>query len=188
LVVDAPSLTPALEGRFIKLRPVVFSDSEFLYSLMTSNDLLIRGRLGGSSLRPDGFGDFLWNGVLVQFLAVAERGPVGLVSVYNADHLHQFAYLASYFRPDAWSKGWPFEAIALIVRHTFNCWPFRKLLLEMLSYNYERVASGVGRVFEIEAHMRNHRFVGGSYYDEYTLALWRDQGLRFCERVLESGE
>jgi hypothetical protein len=47
--------------------------------------------------------------------------------------------------------------------------------MDVPEYNMDRFKSGIGRYFDVEARLRDHRYFGGRYWDELILALYREQ-------------
>ncbi|EFC86323.1 hypothetical protein FrEUN1fDRAFT_0593 [Parafrankia sp. EUN1f] len=43
----------------------------------------------------------------------------------------------------------------------------------MVSYNYDQIASGAGRHFDVEGRLSDHSYYDGRYWDEYLLAIRR---------------
>jgi len=157
------------------LRPMTPEHLPFLYALATSEQTGFRWRFRGAVPSQEAFQAALTQGVQTQFVVVfQETGePAGEVVAYNVDHPNGTAYAAAVFRPDLMRTGLPVDAFLLFLRYLFQVWNFRKVYLEMPSYNFELIASGAGRWFEIEGRLRDFTYYAGAFWDEYILAIGR---------------
>ena len=180
--VDA---VPALDGRCVSLRAVTTADYEFLVRLQTAPEHMIRWRYRGSTPSPELLVQSLWHGVLAQFL-VERRDtgePIGLVVAYNPEFRHGYVYLAAIFEPAYEKAGWTLEATAVLLAYLFESFPFRKVYLEVIEFNYERLASGAESFFHVEGCQRDHEFHFGRYWHQYVLAIYRDEFADVLARV-----
>lgn len=178
---------PKLQGRRVAIRPVVPSDYELLYLHETGSEHGARGVLGGST--PP-FADWLQQrsrGVLAQHIIESrnEHRPLGMASVFSADFQHGHAHIAVLsFRAESPSP-LVMIGLGLFLRHTFSCWPFHKIYLDVAEYNYHQFASGAGRFFEVEGRLREHHFLNGRRWDHLILAIHRDSWEGGLENVLD---
>lgn len=172
-VNQPPPLTFVANG--LALRPLEAEHVPFLYYLATSELTGFRWRFRGAVPSAETFQTALTQGVMTQFVVVLEDSgePVGEVVAYNADHPNGTAYVAAVFRPDLMHTGLPVGAFLLFLRYLFQVWNFRKVYLEMPSYNFELIASGTGRWFDIEGRLRDFTYYAGQFWDEYLLAICR---------------
>jgi RimJ/RimL family protein N-acetyltransferase len=167
---------PSLYGRHVYLRPVTPQDYGFLHVAETSGELGPRWRFRGATPSPEQWAQTTWGSVLAQFLVVnkADNVPVGILAVHQANFQDGYAYLsAARFKP-AEKTSAMMLGLAIFLQYVFSCWDFRKLYLEVPEYNYDQLASGVGRFFTLEGQLRDHSFLGGRYWDQMTLAIYRD--------------
>jgi RimJ/RimL family protein N-acetyltransferase len=180
--VDA---VPVLSGRYVALRAVTNADYEWLIRLQTAPENMIRWRYRGTTPSPEMLIQTLWQGVLAQF--IVERrdtgAPIGLVVAYNPEFRHGYASLAAIFDPAYEKAGWTLEATAILVAYLFESFPFRKLYLEVIEFNYERLASGAGSIFHVEGCSRDHEFHFGRYWHQYLLAIYRDEFAALLARL-----
>jgi len=171
-----------LEGRRVLLRPVGVSDHAWLYLLSTHEENAFRWRYRGDTPSPEVFLRSLWDQVLVQ-LVVEERStkqPVGLVVAYGADFQNSHVQVAVLLDPSVQRQAWPHEAVILFVNYLFINWNLRKLYAEALGFNYQQFASGAGRIFRVEAKLREYHYWDGRYWDKFIFACTREDwdGLR----------
>lgn len=161
-------------GRFV-LRPPTAEYIPFLYGLAVSEEVGFRWRYRGAVPTLENFQAGLHQGVLTQFVVTlpGTGEPIGMVVVYNADMSRGIGYLAAVFTPEYVLSGLGTEAVGLFVRYVFQVWNLRKLYMEMPEYNYEQIASGAGRRFDIEGRLRDHNYYDGQYWDEYVLSVRR---------------
>ena len=74
--------------------------------------------------------------------------------------------------------------VALFIDYVFTCWDFHKLYLEVSEYNAGQFQSGIGRLFDLEARLREHLWYGGRHWDELILALYRQTWEERAGRLL----
>ncbi|WP_322778654.1 GNAT family N-acetyltransferase [Frankia sp. Cas4] len=174
-VTRAGVRSPRLHNGRFALRPVTPEYLPFLYELAISEEVGFRWRFRGAVPNQETFQAGLWQGVLAQFVVVlpATGEPIGLVVAYNADTTRGIAYLAAVFTPDYLLTGLPASAVELFVRYLFQVWNLRKLYMEVPEFNYELIASGEGRRFDVEGRLRDFNYYDGRFWDEYLLALCR---------------
>jgi acyl carrier protein/RimJ/RimL family protein N-acetyltransferase len=156
----------------LRLRELVPSDYPFLYRLSASPEGMFRWRYRGPQPGFEEFVRSLRTGVLVQFVIAAldSNTPVGLVVCYGADFRNRHAYVALQATPGQSSA---LGAAALFVDFLFRSYDFDKLYAELIEYTFRDLRSGIGRVFELEGHLRGHeRFLGRSW-DKYLVAIYR---------------
>jgi RimJ/RimL family protein N-acetyltransferase len=63
------------------------------------------------------------------------------------------------------------EAAGLLLAHLFERYPLRKVY--GMAFEQTRPTRGWGRFFREEAHLRQHVWFRGRYWDEYVLAVHR---------------
>jgi hypothetical protein len=184
--VSAEFLPPPVDGVHVRLRPVTPRDYELIQALELGTDLAFRWRFRGSTPSPEQWAQTLWRGVIAQYLVVSpgQERPSGLVLAYNANFQDQYAYVAV-ARFEAQKRS-PVMMLGfgMFIHYVFTCWPFRKLYLESSAYNYDQFASGVGRYFEVEGRLRSHSFFGGQYWDQLTLAIYREPWMELGKRLI----
>lgn len=168
---------PVLTGKHVRLRAVTQGDYPFLVDLQTAPENLIRWRFRGTTLSPEQIVQSLWQGVLAQFLIVrVDTGePVGLVVCYNPEFRHGYAYLAMIIAPKYEMSGWALEADAIFLNYLFETFGFRKVYLEVIEFNYHKLASGAGSLFHVEGCLKDHEYHLGHRWHLYTLAIYRDE-------------
>lgn len=166
---------PVLHTGQIALRPVAPEHVPFLYHLAIREDVGYRWRFRGAVPDMDTFQANLRQGVLSQFVVVSEPvgEPAGQVICYNADLARGIGYVAAAFTPEHTANALPVTSVSLFVRYVFQVWNLRKLYLEMISYNFDQIASGAGHHFDVEGRLRDHSYYDGRYWDEYLLAIRR---------------
>jgi len=118
-------------------------------------------------------------------VAAKDRSRVGLVTAYRANHEDGHALVAG-IRFDPYSRSPSMIiGIGMFIDYLFACWSFRKLYMEVPEYNYRQFASGLGRVFTLEARLRDHYYLDGERWDQLTLAIYRDTWNRHPKRFRE---
>jgi RimJ/RimL family protein N-acetyltransferase len=183
----APVVAP-LGGRYVRLRPVVPDDYEYLYALASDERLNLRWRHRGESLNPETFVQTLWHQVLVQFIIEENRQEdaqsIGHVLAYGPDLRNRHAAVAMVLEPDYFRRGWTLEAMVLLLNYVFTAWEMRKLYMEVIDYNLPQFGSGLDRYFAEEACLKQHEYAFGRYWDIHILAIYREAFFQHAKRVL----
>jgi RimJ/RimL family protein N-acetyltransferase/acyl carrier protein len=170
-----PSLDRAPTARPMLVVPTQ-ADFEYLFRLHADGDHLVRYRLRATTPSPDSFHRLLWDGVVAQFLVKARsHEPVGLVSCFGADFRNRHAHIGVLADPEWHDSGLLVAGAWQFIGYLFEQFDLRKLYAEVLESNYRRLATGAGRLFEVEGRLSNHEYVAGAYEDLYVLALDRDR-------------
>lgn len=174
---DEHRFRATLAGRRVRLRALNPGDYELLRRVELSTHLLQRWRTRGATPSMSDWVRLVEQSVLAQFLVVDDRDGtekwVALVSVYNADFQHGYAYLAVARLADTDHSTKAIEGTIIFLNHVFTTWPFRKLYLETPQYNLDQFSSGSGRLLEEEARLRDHWYYDGRYWDHVVLSIWR---------------
>ena len=181
---EAPDVGVTLRGRHVVLQPVRTQDYEALRVAELHEDLVPLWRFQGATPSPEEWVQRLWHGVLAQFtvLSLLDRSPLGLVCVYGANFQHRFAYLAA-AKFDVHSRSPGFvEGLAMFISYLFKSFDFRKIYLETNELNFEQFRSALGLAFREEARLREHRYFGGRYWDQYIFALYRESWEQLAAR------
>lgn len=178
--------SPVLSGRHVYLRSVTPEDFKTIQHMEMSDALAVRWRLRGATPGPGQWAEMTTRSVLAQFLVISRKRnvPLGLVVAYKANFQYGHAYLAATSFTPAQRSPLMVWGIYLFIRYVFSCWNFHKLYMEVPEYNLGQFASGVDRLFTIEGRLRDHSFYDGERWDEYLLALYRDDWQRAQPRLL----
>lgn len=163
----------------VRLESVGPGALEFLRVMETSESLIFRWRLRGGTPGPDEYVTGLSAGVYAQFLVFSEPGqdvpPLGLLTAHNEDPARQFVYVAGVKFDLSDVRPHFLEGAMLFVNYLFAARPYRKLYMDVPEYNMGQIASSVGRLFEVEGHLREHSSSGNRTWDHYVLAMHRDR-------------
>lgn len=171
-------LAPIMTNGLYTLRPVAQADTPFLYDLATQPNTGFRWRYRGNVPPIERFASEIWQAsVLSQFVVVSASSGLacGLVVCYQADLVNGHAYIGAVFKDEAVRTGVPAAAVRLFVRYLFKIHPMRKLYFEVPGWNMDRLASGIGSVFQEEGCLHQHDYYDGQYWDKYILAVYRSQ-------------
>lgn len=175
---------PVLTGKYVSLRPIFASDYEFLYDLLLGEENGYRYRFRGATPSPEQFVQHLWQAVLAQYVVVDTTGePVGLVSSYGYDANAAYVRLAVALAPRAAGRGWAMESAVLFIQYLFDLWSLRKIYMDVPEFNFTALSSGVGVYFTVEGQLVGHDYYQGRYWDEYILAVTREQWSTSSEKL-----
>ena len=151
-------------------------DYPFLYRLALLPEVGFRWRYRSQFPPYDVFLRELWNGVLVQFLALdsSTGSPIGYVVAYNPDLNAGWVHLGICVDPSLARPGQATDAGAAFIGYLFSVYRLRKIYLEVPEYNLPLVASGSGRFFVEEGRLRHHEYQRGRYWDQIILAVYAE--------------
>lgn len=180
-----PASTDPLVGPNVRLLPVGAGDHDYLFRLIATGEHLVSYRLRGQTPSPESFNRFLWEQVLAQFLVTDHEGrTIGLVSSFEPNFRHRYAYLAAVADPAFKDSGLVLEGMTLLISYLFAEFDLRKLYAESIESNFAQFQTGAARVFEVEGRLRAHEYVHGNYQDFVILAIWRDTWREHHSRIL----
>jgi RimJ/RimL family protein N-acetyltransferase/acyl carrier protein len=175
----------AYHGPNVQLVPVTDRDVDWLFSICATGQHLVRFRMRAMTPSPDTFRRFLWDQVLTQFIVATHDGrPVGLVTCFEPDFRNRYAYIAAVADRRFEDSGLVLEGMTMLISYVFAQFDLRKLYAESLEPDFERYASGGGRVFEVEGRLRDHEYVDGGYQDYIVSSVWRSTWREHHHRIL----
>lgn len=169
---------PTREGRWTVLSPLEKSDLPFLYGLAIDERTGFRWRHAGAVPPFDVFCQNVWNGVALQFIVREKKGhqPIGLVQLYNVDHLQQFGYFAAAFIQETHGVGIAAEGIANFISYVFATWNLRKLYMDMPEYNVSQISGVIQRgPLALEGRFTEHSYYQGRWWDRFIFAIHRQK-------------
>jgi hypothetical protein len=176
-IADSAPALPSLRGRSVLLRPVTPEDYHSLHGVELGPDLGPRWRFRGATPSPEQWSQVTWSSTLAQFLVVSRQSnkPIGITAVHQANFQDGYAYMsAASFEPSRPSPAMMI-GLAIFLNYVFTCWNFRKLYMEVPEYNFGQFSSVVTRYGQVEARLREHLYFDGTYWDQLTLAIYRDR-------------
>jgi RimJ/RimL family protein N-acetyltransferase len=167
---------PPLIGRRVTLRAVNPSDYDVLYRWALHPANILQWRYRGKTPPPEEFAPMMWRGVLTEFMVTNTRTgePVAMVQAYDPETRGNTIHFALLIAPEHQSKGWVIDGAIMFLAYLFETWPLRKVYLEMVEFNFERVRSGIGHWFEVEGCLKDHDWHDGRYWHFYFLAMYRE--------------
>ncbi|MGE0308501.1 MAG: GNAT family N-acetyltransferase [Acidimicrobiia bacterium] len=142
-------------------------------------------RYRGGTPPPDTVIRQLWDGVTAQYCVTRppDQRPLGLVGLYNSNHVSQYCYLFALSAPEVLRTGLVLRGALQLIDYAFARFRLRKIYLETLesSFSAFRSASLIGAISE-EGRLREHEWNGTTYDDLVFLSIDRDQWARFRQR------
>jgi RimJ/RimL family protein N-acetyltransferase len=176
-----------METGRVRLRPITHSDYEFLRRAELDPAIVHRWRFQGHVPSPEEYLARLWQGSYAQFIVeqVGESRPIGLVSAYQYDPQHGWAYLAALrFSSGIVESAMTLEGLALFVDDLFKTAPIRRLYAQCVDYNVESFASLIrAEVLVEEGRLREHRYFAGRFWDEHIFVLTLDAWMRYRDSI-----
>lgn len=167
-----------------RLRPITHSDYEFLRGAELDPAIVHRWRFQGHVPSPEEYLARLWQGSYAQFIVehVSESPrPIGLVSAYQYDPQHGWAYLAVLrFGSGIVESAMTLEGLAMFVDYLFKTAPIRRLYAQCVEYNVDSFESLIrAGVLVEEGRLHEHRFFAGRFWDELIFVLTLDAWMRY---------
>ncbi len=175
---DSGECTPRTE-----LRVPTPDTYDFLFELALQS-----GRAWPWGSRPvsiETFAETLWQGVLTNcvIFSRSEGTPFAYVSFDRANLIHGTAYLNAYVEEAHRLRGFPFEAILLLVDRLFERAPIRKLYLESVGETFAKYSSP--DIVRVEARFEKHFRVGNDFDDLVVSAVHLDDWLEIRSTIQE---
>jgi hypothetical protein len=157
------------------LKPLAADDLDFVWALEHEPDALQRYRHRGVVRSPADFVASLWADVLFQFIVVSveTNERLGVVCCHSPEFRDRRASIAMIARPSADLNPLFMLGVRQFLDYTFSTFDLRKLVGSMIEPNFRAMESGVGRLLQVEGVAREHTFYGGTYVDEYLVAVFR---------------
>jgi len=172
-------------GPNVQLVPVTDRENDWLFSIFATGEHLVRFRMRAMTPSPEMFRRFLWDQVLAQFIVATHDGkPVGLVTCFEPDFRNRYAYVAAVADRRFEASGLVLEGMTMLISYVFAQFDLRKLYAESLEADFQKYASGGGRVFEVEGRLRDHEYVDGGYQDYILSSVWRSTWRDHHRRIL----
>jgi len=107
-----------------------------------------------------------------------DNTPVGTVYSYNKSMLNGFAYFAVYFIPQFRKHLITTKACIMFIHYLFSFFPFRKILSNVVGYNYNSLSCVKSAGFQIEGELKDHVYYNGGYHTMVLLAIFREDFYR----------
>ncbi len=128
----------------------------------------------------------LWDGVIAQFCVTPmdRDQAVGLVGLYNANHVSGYCYMYALSAPELAGTGATLHGVAQLLDYAFETFRLRKIYMETTETSLSSYASAVrvGLLTE-EGRLANHEWNGRSYDDMVFLSIsceaWAKMRQRF---------
>jgi RimJ/RimL family protein N-acetyltransferase len=166
------------------LRPVGPADYEEIYRWSTDPRTSATWRYRGATPSPDVVVRQLWDGVLAQYCVTAsDRRAIGIVGLYNANHVSQYAYLYALSSPEVVGTGLVARAALELIDHAFSTFRLRKIYVETREAALDQFKSIVRRGIMVEeARVPDHEWIDGRYDDLVILSV-RPSALEIIRRL-----
>lgn len=158
----------------VRLRPVSPADYDEIYRWSTDPRTSATWRFRGATPSPDVVIRQLWDGVLAQFCVLASdrRAPIGIVGLYNANHVSQYAYLYALSAPEVMGTGLVARAALELIDYAFERFRLRKIYVETRGHALTQFKSIVRRGIMVEeARLRDHEWLMTGYDDLVILSV-----------------
>lgn len=165
---------PPVIGTYVRLRPVDTADYGALYWMEQDPAVAPRFRHKPYTVRPELYGDALWDDVTCLFAvdSIEDGSLIGMVSVFAAQAQGAHARMSMVVRPDLVEESWPLEMAELLLDHVFTVFPFRKIYAEVVAPALELYRRS-NVLFGVEGRLVEHVWCEGAWEDLVVLAVHR---------------
>lgn len=164
-----------------RIRLVTVTEAHYPFLWERTQDPLVsrHWRSQGGSISPNEFVATIWNGVLVQFVAVDQTtgDPVAWLICYDANLRNLRAYFAVVAFDRYRRSRHLFEAIYVFIDYLFETWPLRQLLIEVPEYNLPFVERPILRFGHRVGSIPEYTFMFDMWFGLDTFSIRRDEKL-----------
>lgn len=139
------------------------------------SEIATRWRFRGSTPSPEQWSSATWQSVLAHFMVFSRQGnsPIGLVTAFDASFQDQHCSIsAAKFYSESLKSVFP-AAVITFINYVFECWNFRKLYFQVPEYNMDQFRHALPDHLTEESRLRDHLYLGGRYWDQITLSVYR---------------
>lgn len=181
----APTARPVpLVSRRTRLSPPTREFLDDLYRLATTNQV---PWMWPGPETPETFYQGVWNRTLCSFAVEDRRSGrgVGLLTAYNANTIHGYAYVSMILVPEFQMRVWPLEGAVLFANYLFVKFALRNLYAEAAGRYLEQFKSGIGTLFEVEGCLRRRLVLNSEVEDLYILTFSRERWLSDGDQWLQ---
>lgn len=166
-----------LTGRSVRLRPVLDSDIDVLYTIACLGSVSSHWRYRGHIPHPEQFRADLFSDILVHYVSTPTQSSAdvfGYLAASRYSPADGVVHISAMFAPPAQRSISSSHALVMFCNSVFAGWDIRKLLIEVPAFNLPSLNAGFhsGLLTE-EGVLRQHLFVGGEFHDVHLLCIWR---------------
>ena len=181
LVADRRDTDGIGAGRRVQMRPFGANDIPFVVELLGSSE---ENRLGWLNTTSDAnFRPSLLAEAMTDFVVLGDDGsPIGFATARSEPP--RSVDIGVFLVPSHRSAGIGIEVGILLLDHVFSELDVERIFCSTYEPGLAAVRSGIGRLFEVSAVLRERRFFGGRFWDEHVLtidrATWRERSEPFA--------
>jgi hypothetical protein len=149
-----------------------------LDALALDSETIYRGRFRGSVLTaPPASVTEIWSGIYAHYLVLygVRKMPLGLVTCYNADTRSGHIHLSAMALPKWQRTGLVAVGAGAVLYRLLSTEPFRKVYLDLASYNVEQMGRSLTDIFELEVSFPGVFYFDGRYWDRLIYSVRRDR-------------
>lgn len=176
--------TATIVGRRVVLRPVTDSDIPFLEELTSSVPVFTESF---SAVPSTGLARLpaFESGQAEHRIVELCRDPVPVGYVFARTRppaAARIAQVGTFLLDEYHATSAGIEAGGLFIAHLFSKHDIRRVEGVLTDHALTRISTGLGRLFEHDATLRESAFVMGAFHDVHILSLSRQDWTRKCER------
>ena len=121
-------------------------------------------------------------------LVIEVKGePIGTIGIHGINWKDRTATTGALIgEKDYWDKGYGTDAKMVLLDYAFNTLNLRKIMSRVKAFNKRSIAYSLHCGYTVEGRLRRQHFVGGRYWDEIILGLFKNQWLpcwqKYCNK------
>ncbi|MDE2037908.1 MAG: GNAT family N-acetyltransferase [Patescibacteria group bacterium] len=109
--------------------------------------------------------------------------PIGSMGIHGIDWKDRTATTGALIgEKQYWGKGYGTDAKMALLDYAFNTLNLRKIMSRVIAFNARSLAYSLHCGYKVEGRLRRQHFVGGRYWDEIILGLFRSDWLKCWEK------
>lgn len=114
----------------------------------------------------------------MMFAIEAENQYIGVIWLYDIDHINQFANIGILIGEEAcWGKGYGSDSVKVLSSYAFCELNLRRITAYVLEYNKASIEMFLKNGYQLEGCLREARYYQSEFWDVLILGLLRDEFL-----------
>ncbi len=171
----------ALDGRFVRLRPITRADYGFLWQCRTHPAVMHLWTQGRTIPGFEQYAQELEAGLGGQFLTLLlietadGQRPIGFVFAYDYSANDRYIFFNIVLAPQFSHFQWGAEALYLFLDYLFGFFDLRKVCADVFEFNQHAVALLLRNGAAQEGLFRGQRYYQGRYHDVIRVGLLQEE-------------
>jgi RimJ/RimL family protein N-acetyltransferase len=179
----------ALDGRFVRLRPITRADYSFLWQCRTHPEVMHLWTQGRTIPGFEQYAQELEAGLGSHFLTLLmietadEQHPIGFVFAHDYSANDRYAFFNIVLAPPFSHFQWGAEALYLFLDYLFGFFDLRKVCADVFEFNQHQVALLLRNGATQEGRFRGQRYYQGRYHDVIRVGMLQEEWMAGREEL-----